>query len=671
MKRFYLLVLFAAAISGTTMAQFAKLPHHTNTLRKADYGYSSVIKNNSTPQRDAVIWSCDFEEGSPEPTLTKTDDSQVIWDIITESDYPDEMYTSSGGCYFLPMNYTGHPGNNDPHQQISETPAHWAFVDAGSDRYNSAPQINTSMTFSGIDLSSCAKPKVTFLQSWKELNSTKEEIKVETSLDGGATWTEHVVNDEEVASYTYINGYKEVLIPEAGNSDNVAIRFTYTSESGTWNYGWQIDDIKIVEIPENNLTANMGRMNFWGYKDYTDPEQLAQYTGSMDPAVFYYQYNDPYAQTPRKNWVNAESEWDGYIIFNLEVTNNGYATVTPKANVKITSPSGTVIFNRTLDADRTLAMGESDTIDFYTANEDIFSFGVTDPEDIEVGRYTVTFSVSADGATDITPEDNTTEYFFDITDNNYAMVYDEPDASFGMSQYTSSASGEEVAEYFYYFFLPDDELNVDVYITSGSTPNTTSFKIMMYEFNEDGEMRPFAMSSPIVTTEEMLGTWTTVSFTDPCYIDAFDTNYASKSILVGIISYYENTANDKLYYGSTNRLPAFHHNVIGRSADEDEFGGYGYPPIALRLHKKNETAVETVSMNDVNMYPNPSNGIVNFSNVENATIEVYNMMGQVVASVENATANTSIDLSNVATGNYIVRVVKDGNIATSKLNIVK
>ncbi|MBO7480950.1 MAG: hypothetical protein J6T63_02455, partial [Bacteroidales bacterium] len=102
MKRFYLLVLFAAAISGTTMAQFAKLPHHTNTLRKADYGYSSVIKNNSTPQRDAVIWSCDFEEGSPEPTLTKTDDSQVIWDIITESDYPDEMYTSSGGCYFLP-----------------------------------------------------------------------------------------------------------------------------------------------------------------------------------------------------------------------------------------------------------------------------------------------------------------------------------------------------------------------------------------------------------------------------------------------------------------------------------------------------------------------------------------------------------------------------------------
>ena len=71
------------------------------------------------------------------------------------------------------------------------------------------------------------------------------------------------------------------------------------------------------------------------------------------------------------------------------------------------------------------------------------------------------------------------------------------------------------------------------------------------------------------------------------------------------------------------------------------------------------------------MFPNPSNGIVNFTNVENATIEVYNMMGQVVASESNANANASIDLSGVANGNYIVRIVKDGEIATSKLNIVK
>ena len=71
------------------------------------------------------------------------------------------------------------------------------------------------------------------------------------------------------------------------------------------------------------------------------------------------------------------------------------------------------------------------------------------------------------------------------------------------------------------------------------------------------------------------------------------------------------------------------------------------------------------------MYPNPTTGIVNFNNVENATIEVFNMMGQVISRVENASENTTIDLSNVANGNYVVRIVKNGEVATSKLNIAR
>jgi len=47
------------------------------------------------------------------------------------------------------------------------------------------------------------------------------------------------------------------------------------------------------------------------------------------------------------------------------------------------------------------------------------------------------------------------------------------------------------------------------------------------------------------------------------------------------------------------------------------------------------------------------------------------MMGQIVASESNVSENASIDLSGVANGNYIVRIVKDGAIATSKLSIVK
>ena len=244
MKR-SILSLILATLCG--ISAFSQDFLQVNASLSIDNISQNKQKSNIQRNGENAIWSCDFEEGSPVPILTKADDSETEWQIITEADYPDEMYTSSGGCYFLPMNYTGHPGNNDPHQQISETPDHWAFVDAGSDRYNSAPQINTSMTFSGIDLSSCAMPKVTFLQSWKVLNQSSEEIYISVSTDNGATWTDHRINDENLGSYTYVNCIKEVLIPEARNAAEVSIRFRYVGQSGSWHYGWQVDDIKIVE----------------------------------------------------------------------------------------------------------------------------------------------------------------------------------------------------------------------------------------------------------------------------------------------------------------------------------------------------------------------------------------------------------------------------------------
>ena len=84
-----------------------------------------------------------------------------------------------------------------------------------------------------------------------------------------------------------------------------------------------------------------------------------------------------------------------------------------------------------------------------------------------------------------------------------------------------------------------------------------------------------------------------------------------------------------------------------------------------------DNAVETFEANEIAMFPNPTTGIVNFSNVENATIEVFNMMGQVVSRVEDANENATIDLSAVANGNYVVRIVKNGEVATSKLNIAR
>ncbi|MBO7572441.1 MAG: T9SS type A sorting domain-containing protein [Bacteroidales bacterium] len=667
MRRFYLLIVLCLLISGATMAQFAQ---HKNTQLKSIDGISSVVKIQQNTKTEP-IWKCDFEEGCPEYVLAKADGYDIDWQIVSEATFPELMFTSSG-CYFYPMNYSGREGLSQEPQQISETPGHWALLDIGSDNYLSPVAADATITFSGIDLSSCQFPKVSFMQSYKELNSASDFMIIQTSTDGGATWTDHEVNDEEIPDKSYKNGLVEVLIPEVGNQSNVTLRFHYQNLDGiyngiAWNYGWQIDDIKIIDVPQNNVTLANARMNMFGYYDYTDPEVLSAYFSNYeDPRAAAYQRSDPYGQTPRSNWVNAESEWQGTIVFNMEVINNGNNTVTPKARITVTSPSNDVIFDRTLSG-ISMAMGTRDTIDFYTADEDIFYFNVTSPEQIEIGKYTVDYSVFIEGADDPVA-DNTRQDFFYITENNYSLAYDEPTAKFGMCDYTNSASGDEIGEYFYYFYIPEEELNVDIFIANGTTTGS-SFVVTLYE-NGDEDFIPMAVSNSTRVTEDMVGTWQTISFQDAYNIDAFDENYKSKSLFVSVKMYYDIEDEDKFYLGKNNELSTFGHRAIARYAGSEDWY-YGYGALAIRIHEKNETAVESVSMNGINMYPNPSNGIVNFSNVENATIEVYNMMGQVVASESNVNDNASIDLSGVANGNYIVRIVKNDEIATSKLSIVK
>lgn len=79
------------------------------------------------------------------------------------------------------------------------------------------------------------------------------------------------------------------------------------------------------------------------------------------------------------------------------------------------------------------------------------------------------------------------------------------------------------------------------------------------------------------------------------------------------------------------------------------------------------TAVEENAASAVSVYPNPANDMFTVANVEGATIEVVNALGQVVSRIENANANQTINASNFANGTYFVRV----NAEVIKINVVK
>lgn len=82
-------------------------------------------------------------------------------------------------------------------------------------------------------------------------------------------------------------------------------------------------------------------------------------------------------------------------------------------------------------------------------------------------------------------------------------------------------------------------------------------------------------------------------------------------------------------------------------------------------------SVENIISDNIILYPNPSNGLVTITNAEGASIEVINVMGQVIASFDANSSLTTFDATNLSNGNYVVRIVKDNNTTVKTLNIIK
>lgn len=69
------------------------------------------------------------------------------------------------------------------------------------------------------------------------------------------------------------------------------------------------------------------------------------------------------------------------------------------------------------------------------------------------------------------------------------------------------------------------------------------------------------------------------------------------------------------------------------------------------------SAVRTASANSFNVYPNPASGVVNFNNVANVnTIEIVNLVGQMVKVVDVAGNSVAVNVADLASGNYFARL---------------
>ncbi|MFT4943894.1 MAG: hypothetical protein ACI8RH_001641, partial [Flavobacteriales bacterium] len=74
---------------------------------------------------------------------------------------------------------------------------------------------------------------------------------------------------------------------------------------------------------------------------------------------------------------------------------------------------------------------------------------------------------------------------------------------------------------------------------------------------------------------------------------------------------------------------------------------------------------------DITMYPNPATSVVNIeASQEIVMIQIVNLLGQNVSTLEVNNTRSSIDVSHFITGMYIAKVVfSNGNVQS--LNFIK
>ena len=85
------------------------------------------------------------------------------------------------------------------------------------------------------------------------------------------------------------------------------------------------------------------------------------------------------------------------------------------------------------------------------------------------------------------------------------------------------------------------------------------------------------------------------------------------------------------------------------------------------LKYSNIVAVDNTASQNVSIYPNPAKGIVNIENVLITNVSVKNITGKTVYVKNNCFENEQINVSNLVSGIYLIRIDNGNQIFTKKL----
>lgn len=625
------LLIALLAISIFTFGQSLKF-----NASNAEYDYSAdfskaKIYKNTNQTKVTPIWSEDFANGLPTDwTVADATGNSFVWTYSTVG--PRGKYTAT--TWNIP----------DATKIIASPTSANGFMMLESDFYNTvdgniAPTVvdmDTYFATSAIDCSSNSSVILSFSEYYRYCCTSTAKLSVFVSTDG-TTFTEFDAKQPAIAvNAPSTNGFrKEINISSVAAGQ--ATVYLIFKQQGASHYFWEVDDINLDEANDNDMMLTNNYVHF----------------GADGSGWF--------------NIIPLSQAVAMPIGFGGTVQNFGSATQTNVTlGIKINDGASDVHTGSqtiTQSGVNTYATTLKDTFLIDEAN--IFT-------PTAKGVYNVMHNLTQT-ETDQNPANNKDTMTFKVEDLWYARDNGVPTGWMGPQMWAGKGADGDMFGSSFNFFAKDTLAGLSFYCSSTTTFNGPVVIAHLFSYDGSGWVDKL-QSEPYDIAETDLGQWVTLPFNEDVdrTVGADAPTTIEQTIAVIEVSSYGDLATQEFRVGEDNKSINFNYSTLWKLAGETDwayFTNYDRTPM-IRLMVKSTTGINNnpVAKSSINVYPNPTNGIVNISNANNATINVYNMLGEVVMTASNV---NSLDMSSLSEGNYVVKVQTTKELVTKKVTLVK
>jgi hypothetical protein len=400
----------------------------------------------------------------------------------------------------------------------------------------------------------------------------------------------------------------------AGNQGQVWVRFHWT---GTWGYAWFIDDVAILEQPQNDIVLNSG--------------YSSNSTGIE------------YGRTPSKQL--PDTLYMGGVVNNFGINDQDNVTT----DISISDASG----NPVVSTSATQVMLENDSTTVLEAIVTNFSF--------EEGVYDLSVEASSDLDNSSGEEYSNNSYTrkFEITNNLYSMdgigVYENPSlSSLGSNSFTDDPNGM-VLMAMYTIEETTEISGLEIGITTSSMEDGLVFPFIIGEdawLADDPYDRIVENYDGVMVTQYNIDNNLLWAPLEPTTLEP--------GIYFACVELYSDDINHVRVLDDETVAQPNGASTIFLPSDVDQTIYTNGTAFAIRMGSDGYVDLdeETVSAS-FSISPNPSNGIftVSLDEANNYIIEVTNLLGEVISSKNvNGMMNETFDLSSFSAGVYVVKV---------------